>query len=147
MKTPIWLLAVALGAAGCGGSMMSNPEQMQSMIDDTRAENHAHRDAASTTDSLASMRDEMVRHRGTMSGMMDDMGAAMDGMMDCAGPGMGDLRGMHDAMNGEMNHHAATMDSETSLGPANAEVLRHAGVVDGMLDTMDDAIGRMGCPM
>ncbi len=147
MKTAMWMLVAALGAAGCTGSMMSDPDRMRSMIDDSRLENEAHRDAAARAPSLAAMRDEMTRHDGVMDDMMGEMGAAMDGMSHCSGGGMQALRGMHDDMMGEMDAHGTTMDQSADLDAAAAEVARHAGTMHEMLDGMDAATASMGCGM
>lgn len=147
MKTAMWMLVAALGAAGCTGSMMSDPDRMRSMIDDSRLENEAHRDVAARAPSLAAMRAEMTCHDGVMDDMMGEMGAAMDGMSHCSGGGMQALRGMHDNMMGEMDGHTTAMDQSADLDAAAAEVARHAGTMHEMLDGMDAATANMGCGM
>ena len=145
MKTAIFMLAAALGAAGCGGSMMSDRDWIRSMVDDARQENDAHRVAIDAAGSLAQVRDEMDRHEATMDDMMGTMGTGMDGMTHCTGSGMQYLRAMHGDMNGEMDQHGALMDQSTDLDTASAEVTRHAGAMDEMVDGMDVASDRMGC--
>lgn len=115
------------------------------MVDDARQENNAHRVAIDAADSLAQVRDEMDRHEAMMDGMMGTMGTEMDGMTHCTGAGMQDLRDMHGDMNGEMDQHGAVMDQSTDLDTASAEVTRHVGVMDEMVDGMDVASDRMGC--
>ncbi len=123
MKTATWMLAAALGTAGCGGSMMSDPDEMRSMIDDARQENVTHVTTTDAADSLAQVRDEMNRHEGAMGDMMDMMDSEMDGMSHCNGSGMQDLRDMHDGMLGEMDQHGTAMDQAVDLDAATAEGL------------------------
>lgn len=145
MKTAIWMLAAALGAAGCYGSMMSDPDQMRSMIDDARQENESHAAMTMAAGSLTQVRNEMGRHEGAMDAMSDMMNRTMDGMSHCTGAGMAELRHMHDGMVGEMAQHGTAMDQATDLGAATSEVTRHTGAMRTMLDGMDEASGRMGC--
>lgn len=147
MKTATWMLAIALGIGGCGGTMMSDPDRMRSMIDDARLENEAHRDAAAGATTLAEMRGEMTRHDAVMDDMMGEMGMEMDGMSHCTGGGMQTLRGMHEDMGGEMDQHRASMDQAADLTAAATEVDRHIGAMHEMLDAMDTATGAMGCGM
>ena len=145
MKTLTWILAATLAAAGCYGSMMSDPDRMRSMVDDARRENDAHRVATDTASSLAHMREEMGRHQAEMGDMMGGMGTAMDGMSHCTGAGMQELRDMHVGMLDEMGQHGAAMDQTTTLDGATTEVLRHTGAMDDMLAGMDEASDSMGC--
>ena len=147
MKTTTWILAITLGIGGCGGTMMSDPDRMRSMIDDARLENDAHRDAAASVSSLADMRGEMTRHDAVMDDMMGEMGMEMDGMSHCSGGGMQALRGMHEDMGDEMGLHRAAMDQVGDLTAAATEVDRHVGAMHDMLDAMDSATAHMGCGM
>ncbi len=145
MKTATWILVAALGAVGCNGSMMSDPERMRSMIDDARQENETHLIATDTASTLVQVRGEMTRHEGAMDGMTDMMDREMDGMSHCSGAGMQDLRGMHDSMLGEMDQHAVVMGQAANMDAAAAEAVRHTGAMDAKLDGMAEATGRMGC--
>lgn len=145
MKIATWIVVAALGAAGCDNSMMSEGDQMRSMIDDARLENDAHLASTEAATTLAQVRDEMGRHDGAMSDMMDTMDDAMDGMSHCAGPGMRDLRDMHEGMLGELDQHGAAMDQAADLDASAAEASRHAASMHDLLDGMDAATGRMGC--
>lgn len=145
MKNAIWLLAAALAVTGCGGSMMSDADEMRSMVDDARLENDTHLATTEAAASLAEMRDEMTRHESAMDGMMTMMSDAMGEMSHCSGPGMQELGDMHDGMSGEMSAHAAAMGQAADLGAATTEVTRHAGAMQTMFDRMDVASGRMGC--
>ena len=147
MKATSWMLAAALGAAGCNGSMMSDPDRMRSIFDEAQHENDTHLAAADGAGSLAELRGEEARHDATMDDMMDEMGTAMGNMPHCTGSGMGDLRNMHDGMGGEMDEHGTAMDQTSDLDAALVEVARHAGAVGDLLDGMDEATGRMGCRM
>jgi hypothetical protein len=145
MKRTIWMLAVALGATGCDGAMMSDSARMRSMLDELRVENDVHVSAAYGADSLAAMRGEQARHAAAMDDMMDEMGTMMNEMSHCTGSGMEALRDMHDGMSGEMDQHGPAMDRASALDAAAAEVARHAGAVGALLDGMDEATDRMGC--
>lgn len=145
MIKAILLLAATLGVTGCGGSMMSDADEMRSMVDDARLENDAHLATIEAAVSLDQMREEMTRHDGAMDGMMNMMSDAMGAMSHCSGPGMQELRGMHDGMRGEMNEHASAMDQAANLDAAAGEVTRHASAMHTMFDRMDVASGRMGC--
>lgn len=147
MKTATWMLAMALGIGGCDGTMMSDADQMRSMIDDARRENEAHRGTAAGATTLAEMRGEMTRHDSVMDEMMGEMGMEMDGMSHCTGGGMQTLRGMHERMGGEMDQHGAAMEQAADLTAAASEVDRHVGAMRDMLDAMDTATGTMGCGM
>lgn len=149
MKRLIWLVAFSLGAAGCGDGMMrgmGGADGMTAMVEDLRAENDAHHRAlrAAPATELGA---EMNRHEETMGNMMDDMGAMMGGMAHCSGDGMQDLRGMHDAMMGEMTGHMTAMSQPDGLVDVTVEADRHAGAVHGMLAGMDTAVAHMDCGM
>lgn len=145
MNNAIWLLTAALAVTGCGGSMMSDADEMRSMVDDGRLENDTHVATIEAAASLGQMRDEMTRHERSMDSMMNMMSGAMGEMSHCSGPGMQELRDMHVDMVGEMSEHAAGMGQATALDAAAAEVARHAGAMRSMFDRMDVASGRMGC--
>lgn len=145
MKAMIWILTAMLGSAGCDGSMMSDADQMRSMVADVRQESDTHVAAVRAAESLLRVGEEMGRHEAVMEDMMGMMDRGMDGMSHCAGPAMQDLRDMHDGMGGEMDEHAATMRNAMDLGAVTSEVTRHADAMAGMLDGMDEASGRMAC--
>ena len=147
MKATSWMLAAALGAAGCNGSMMSDPDRMRSIFGEAQLENDAHLAAADGAGSLAELRGEEARHDAAMDDMMDEMGTAMDNMPHCTGSGMADLSNMHDGMGGEMDEHGTAMAQTSDLDAALTEVARHAGAVGDLLDGMYEATGRMGCRM
>lgn len=145
MNNAIWLLAAALAVTGCGGSMMSDADEMRSMVDDARLENDTHVATVEAAATLGQMRDEMTRHKGAMDGMMNMMSDAMSEMSHCSGPGMQELLDMHDGMSGEMSTHTAAMDQVADLDAATTELARHVGAMHTMFDRMDVASGRMGC--
>ena len=125
--------------------MMSDPDEMRSMIADVRAENDAHRANGASAGTLDAMHEETVRHEGAMGDMMGEMSMMMDGMSHCSGPGMEHMRGMHEGMTGEMTRHDAAMDAAADLPTARDEVGRHGQTMAGMLDGMDTAAGHMDC--
>lgn len=150
MKRLTWLLAFSIGAAGCGDGMMTGmggEERMAAMVDDLRAENDTHHGALVQAGAGGDPSAEMNRHEAMMGGLMDEMGAMMDGMSSCSGDGMQDLRGMHDAMMGEMPVHMTAMSQADDLIAVTDEADRHAGAMHRMLSGMDAAMGHMDCAM
>ncbi len=149
MKRLIWLVAFSIGAAGCGDGMMrgmGDADRMTAMVDDLRVENDAHHSALRASPATE-VNAEMNRHEETTANLMDDMGTMMGGMSQCSGDGMQDLRGMHDAMMGEMAGHMAAMSQPDGLVDVTVEADRHAGAVHRMLAVMDTAVAHMDCGM
>lgn len=145
MKTATWMIALALGASGCSDSMMSDHDQMQTMLDEARGEADRHRGLSAAAGTLEAMRGEMSRHEGAMAPMMDGMAMEMGEMSHCSGAGMQDLRTMHAGMAGEMGTHRAAMEDSLDVSTAMDEVGRHSQAMEDMLGDMQNAMGDVDC--
>ncbi len=148
LKLGFAAVGFAFALAGCGIGMMSDVEQMRTIVDDARVEGATHRAAALAIETMPEMQLEMTRHARVTTGMMSDLAAGMDGMAaHCRGSGMGEMRAMHGDLDGEMAEHAAAMASQADMAAAHAEVERHVEATNAMMETMEGAMGRMTCSM
>lgn len=139
-------LALLIGLSSCHAAM-DDTSSMRSSIDDTRVETTRHLEAARGATTIQQMRDEMTNHRDGMTPMMSDMDMMIGSMMShCSGLGLGTMRGMHDALDGEMTRHLSRMDATVALAPAMAEVERHYSGMMSTMDRMDSAMSHMTCP-
>lgn len=138
-------LALLIGLTSCH-TAMDDTSAMRSAIDDTRLEATRHLGAARGATTMQHMRAEVTNHRDGMMPVMADMDTMMGSMMShCDGMGLGAMRDMHDAVDGEMTQHLNTMDATVELAPAMAEVERHHAKMMSMMDGMDGAMSHMTC--
>jgi hypothetical protein len=127
-------------------SSMDDMSSMRGYIDDTRRETIRHLDAARAVTTMEHMRAEMDRHRNETMPMMADMDSTMDSMTThCDGLGLDEMRAMHGDFEGEMTNHQSTIEANTDLAAAQAEVERHGVTMLAMMDGMEGAMESMHC--
>ncbi len=140
------LLASSLTTA-CGNHMDDDDAAAFSdRIRAARTEVSRHHGAVATAPTRSNVLEEVDYHDGQMSAVMDGMDGMMTGRMaHCSGSGMPRMHEMMGAMDTEMAAHGQDMKNTATLEEAREQCQGHTESMNGMLDTMQAALGSMGC--
>jgi len=140
------LLVTSLASA-CGNDMDDDDAvAFGNQIRAARTEISRHHGAVVAAPTRSNMLAEVDYHDAQMSAVMDGMDGTMTGRMSqCSGSGMPRMHEMMGAMDTEMAAHGQNMKNTATLDEARERCMAHTESMDGMLDTMQAALGSMGC--